>query len=106
MNAKANSPVGTKEPNELGLYDMSGNNFDYCLDDFDQNLYKNSVGTVSVDPLVPRVFNKAKVIRGGSYKHLNYAAVYTRGRCSNEQDCGAHSGFRILMEELPDASKL
>lgn len=106
VNAKANSPVGTKEPNELGLYDMSGNNFDYCLDDFDQNLYKNSVGTVSVDPLVPRVFNKAKVIRGGSYKHLNYAAVYTRGRCSNEQDCGAHSGFRILMEELPDASKL
>lgn len=104
--AKTNAPVGTKAPNELGLYDMSGNNFDYCLDNFDQNLYKNSVGTVSVDPLVPRVVQGQKVIRGGSYRHLNYSAVYTRGRCSNEQDAGAHSGFRILMESLPDESKL
>lgn len=106
INSSKNTKVGTMQPNELGIYDMSGLAFDYCADNFDQNLYLNSVGKVSVDPYVPRTEQGAKVIRGGSYRHLNYAKVYFRGKCSNEQDCGAHSGFRIVMESLPDPSLL
>lgn len=35
-------PVGTKAPNELGLFDMSGNVSEWCLDDYSEN----SVGAI------------------------------------------------------------
>ena len=55
-------PVGTKAPNELGLYDMSGNVFEWCYDAWSDPLatgtFTNPIGTAGSN----------RVVRGGSWR--------------------------------------
>ena len=55
--------VGTKSPNELGIYDMSGNADEWCGDWFDANYYYTSP---SLNPTGPEN-GYTRVIRGGSW---------------------------------------
>lgn len=95
--------VGTKKPNELGLYDMTGNAMEYCRDFFDWDFYFVCADEIAIDPVnAGKLTADGKmVIRGGSFRHPDYLKVYTRGCNQHKGDAGNHNGFRFVMEKLP-----
>lgn len=85
-------PVGQKKPNELGLFDMSGNVWEWCEDDWHSN-YDGAPtdGRAWVDrPKVPY-----RVLRGGSWIHNpQVCRAANRGNwCPT--DIGSNLGFRL-----------
>lgn len=91
-NSKSTMPVGSKEANYLGIYDMTGNVWEWCLDSYDEMAYryhsKNN----------PVVINKgsSRVFRGGSwYTEENGCVVTNRASFfSGNSDTGI--GLRLV----------
>lgn len=65
-NGVETRPVGLKAPNELGLYDMSGNVYEWCHDRFGNDTYRNRKEPVTVNPVGPDS-GVLRVLRGGYY---------------------------------------
>ncbi len=63
--------VATKKPNELGLYDMSGNAFEWCVDTYNEKMYTTNTPLKAIyDPENSYYELTAPfVVRGGSYVH-------------------------------------
>lgn len=59
-------PVGQKQANRHGLFDMHGNVWEWCVDGWDENAYRHRPPSVK-DPWVASSAGADRVIRGGSW---------------------------------------
>lgn len=88
-------PVNTFEPNGFGLYNTSGNVWEWCADWFNANYHRK---TADHDPLDERPSGRRSQ-RGGSFLcHVSYCNRYrnaARGANSPES-ATSHTGFRVV----------
>jgi formylglycine-generating enzyme required for sulfatase activity len=94
-------PVGEKEPNAWGLYDMHGNVWEWCLDfaDWKDRVVTDTYVDGIADPLCTE--GAGRVVRGGSYW---YQARFCRSACRCAFVPGLRSwilGFRLAAGQSP-----
>ena len=86
-------PVGTKQANELGIYDMSGNVWELC-----QDWYDSYVSSSQTNP-TGAVSGSYRVIRGGCwYDNARYCRLSYRGNVTPDYRCNSH-GLRLVLSE-------
>ena len=101
------APVKSFPANELGLYEMTGNVWEWTSDIYNHNYYKQLDPTTTVinptgateyyNPQSP--YQVEMIMKGGSYLcHASYCGSYRiSARMSNSRDSGSdHLGFRTI----------
>lgn len=101
---RTTAPVSSFPANDFGLYDMSGNVWEWCADYYQPDYYhssplKNPSGPdSSFDPQEPGIVKRVQ--RGGSFMCSDQYCVGYRvsARMKGEEDTGAfHTGFRCVI---------
>jgi formylglycine-generating enzyme required for sulfatase activity len=89
-------PVGEKLPNELGIYDMSGNRWEWCWDWFEERYYAESP---KIDPAGPTTVPSGMMIeksrRSGSSIEEAFT-IRTTYRSADGIDYPGGNGFRLV----------
>ncbi|AYQ31072.1 formylglycine-generating enzyme family protein [Runella sp. SP2] len=85
-------PVGFKEPNAFGLYDMSGNVREWCEDNWNEDVSK----AFSNGAVLKAGHTDFRVLRGGSWGYnLSHARVAVRNR-NHYYNKYSNNGFRVF----------
>ena len=97
-SGKKTHRIGLKKPNELGIYDMSGNVREWCEDDFDSRFFDK----ITPDNPCNKRGSFHKCARGGSFKSgQSKTIVYKRNYYNSHEYDHTYDndlGFRIVKE--------
>jgi formylglycine-generating enzyme len=94
-------PAGLKKPNELGIYDMSGNVFEWCNDWYSSSWYQVSPGENPTGP----VEGDFRVIRGGSWFYDHAGLRTTDRESANPSYRYGYIGFRLCRSAVEKTQK-
>lgn len=95
---KKTNPVGQKAPNELGLYDMSGNVYEMCQDfggPYSSSVQKNPIGPST---------GSHRIGRGGSWLDDSQRSRVTYRANSLPHNSHSTMGFRLVMNPIITSS--
>lgn len=88
-------PVAMKKPNELGIYDMSGNAWEWCSDNYEIFYYNSSPTNNPKGPTK----GIGKVNRGGCYSFDYTLLNVHHRRCSDANAKGMGTGMRLVKDK-------
>lgn len=100
------SPIGNSPGNGYGLYDISGNVWEWCLDAYDSEYYsvstaRNPFSEIAIVPWVLSNFRNIKsprVLRGGPWDIDAQGARVSHRFSGNPMDTFPTFGFRCVMD--------
>ncbi len=84
-------PVGMLKPNDLGVFDLHGNVWEWCQDWFSQN----GIGSYNRITAVDINNNDNRLLRGGAVADVPAVVRSARGSWGAPADRSVFSGFRL-----------
>ncbi len=93
-NTENTREIGLLAPNELGLYDMSGNVQEWCADWYNEDAYEKVSTTNPFDTISSR----RRCVRGGHWRDDQYLLYSTDRNKFSPGNANNFTGFRCVMD--------